>query len=92
MSEELPAQPYRVLDDLGIVIADPGIQRRRGTDSALRQYLHDAEYADARSVIAERPGRYIRDLAAGARYRLVQCKHFNVRAYPDGDSRAVRPF
>lgn len=92
MTEELPALLHRVLDDLGIGVADLGIERCRGANPALRQHLHDAEYADARPVIPERPRRDIRNLAACARDGLVQREHFDVRAYPHGDMRVVGPF
>src|SRR5690349_10424636 len=92
---ELPAEALRLLNDLGMRIADFAVQRYRAPYAVARHHFHEAPDADTVAVIAWRPCEHIGNQparAAGAlRHALIEREEFDVRNHPHGEPGAVGP-
>ena len=59
----LPAALLALLDDLGMVDADVAVERHGRANLVAVEHLHQPEHAHAVAVIANGPGRNVRNLA-----------------------------
>ncbi len=83
------------VDDLGMARADMAVERDGAADAIALEHLHQPEHADAVAIVARRPGRHIRHLAAGAagarRHLVVEREELDVGNDPERQSRAIGP-